>query len=440
MGRLRAVLEEHLAAGDAISDALTAVDAVAGRLPGAAAATVCVVVLDPASGMLEYSTAGHPPPLLVSAEGWRYLPITGAGPLGSRAGFSTAAAQVGQSELMLLYTDGLIERPGRTVAESTVELAEVAGRALTDRVFAGAQTHSSDRVCEQILELLTRATGYADDITVLAARRIDPPAALAVVMQADRTASAAVAVELERWLAAVDAGPSDQAALRHAMIELVSNAIEHAYRQRPPGPVTVHADLHPDGYAAVTVADQGRWREPADVIEETRANGDSRFRGLGLAMVWETVDEFTLDHDTAGTTARLRRRLRRPAPLLADARGTTGRQAPPNMHDKLVITPIGTSGLAVRGPLHLGTVAVLETRLAMESRGGTRSLTLDLSGLTHLASAGVQLLQKARRTARDHGEELRLVAGRGSIADHVLDLVAVDHGTEAGRADYPGWP
>lgn len=202
----------------------------------------------------------------------------------------------------------------------------------------------------------------------------------------------------------------------------------------------MHADLDRDGYAAVTVADQGRWREPTDVVEETRANGDSRFRGLGLAMVWETVDEFTLDHDSAGTTARLRRRLRRSAPLLAEARGATDRQAPPNMHDKLVITPDGTGGLAVRGPLHLGTVAALETRLAMETRGGTRSLTLDLSGLTHLASAGVQLLQKARRTAHDHGEELTLVAGRGSIADHVLDLVAVDHGRQAGRPDYPRWP
>jgi anti-anti-sigma factor len=103
-----------------------------------------------------------------------------------------------------------------------------------------------------------------------------------------------------------------------------------------------------------------------------------------------------------------------------------------------VITAEGTGRLGVRGPLHIGTVAALESRLAMETRGGTRSLVLDLSGLTHLASAGVQLLQQARRTAQDHNAELALVASAGSIADHVLDLVAADHSSEAGPS--PGAP
>jgi len=84
----------------------------------------------------------------------------------------------------------------------------------------------------------------------------------------------------------------------------------------------------------------------------------------------------------------------------------------------------------VHGPLYLGTVAALESRLAMETRGGTRSLALDLSGLTHLASAGVQLLQEVRRTARAHGEELTLLASTGSVAGHVLGLVAADHSSE----------
>jgi hypothetical protein len=138
-----------------------------------------------------------------------------------------------------------------------------------------------------------------------------------------------------------------------------------------------------DGYATIIVSDEGQWREPADAVEETRARGDYRVRGLGLAMVRDTVDGFAVDHNNSGgTTARLRRRLRRPAPLLAEAPGATGRHSGGHAQDKLAITPDGTDSLVVRGPLHIGAVAALESRLAMETRGGTRSLTLDLSGLT----------------------------------------------------------
>jgi anti-sigma regulatory factor (Ser/Thr protein kinase)/anti-anti-sigma regulatory factor len=441
MGRLRSLLSERLADGADLAPALSALDRSARRVAGAEAATVGVAIVDASSGRVDYCTAGHPPPLVVRAGEWRYLETTGAGPLGSGAGFPIRTAELGEGDLILLYTDGLVERPARTAAQATVEIGHTVADALAGRpLLSGASTHPPDRVCEQSLELLTRITGYSDDITVLAARRIGPPAALRVDARADAYAPTKLAAELELWLAAVDAGPSDLAALRHAVVELVSNTVDHAYRHRLPGSVALRADLDPDGHATITVADDGRWREPADAIEDTRARGDHRFRGLGLAMVRETVDEFALEHGTTGTTARLRRRLRRPAPLLAAAPGAAGRQAPPDLQDRLVITPDGPDRLAVRGPLHLGTTGALESRLAMETRGGTRSLVLDLSGLTHLASAGVQLLQQARRTARNHHEDLALVASPGSVADHVLELVAVDHDSDVRLSpDDPLW-
>jgi serine phosphatase RsbU (regulator of sigma subunit) len=71
--------------------------------------------------------AGHPPPLVVPAAGGaRDLPPTGAGPLGTGAGFPTATAGLDVGDAVLLHTDGILERPGRTPAESTVELARVA--------------------------------------------------------------------------------------------------------------------------------------------------------------------------------------------------------------------------------------------------------------------------------------------------------------------------
>lgn len=49
-------------------------DRFAAHLPGGHAATACLVMLDPTTGVLRYCTAGHPPPLLVDGDGgYRYL-------------------------------------------------------------------------------------------------------------------------------------------------------------------------------------------------------------------------------------------------------------------------------------------------------------------------------------------------------------------------------
>ena len=74
---------------------------------------------------------------------------------------------------------------------------------------------------------------------------------------------------------------------------------------------------------------------------------------------------------------------------------------------------------------------LLGNRLALETRGGgLQTLTLDLSGLTHLASDGVQLLQETRRGLERPGGLLHLLAAPGSVAHYVLDLVAVPHDTK----------
>ncbi len=125
MGQLRAILAERLGAGAEIVDALAAVDAAAGRIPGARAATVCVAALDPADGTLFYCTAGHPPPLLLPAGGEpRFLPATGAGPLGTGSAFRVEADRLDSHDMVLLYTDGILERPGQAPSAATVELAQ----------------------------------------------------------------------------------------------------------------------------------------------------------------------------------------------------------------------------------------------------------------------------------------------------------------------------
>src|SRR5207253_2310880 len=154
MGQLRAVLAELLAAEDDLGHVLRRTDAFAARMPSLRAATLVLVVLDPAAGTLRYTTCGHPPPLVIGLDGnARYLEGTGTGPLGTGSPPVLASSALAPGELVLLYSDGLIERPDRTVAEGMAELAVVAADAAASRPRAhlstehGADSYAAERVC-----------------------------------------------------------------------------------------------------------------------------------------------------------------------------------------------------------------------------------------------------------------------------------------------------
>ena len=134
MGQLRAVLAELLAAEDDLGQVLRRTGAFAARTPSLRAATLALVVLDPAAGTLRYTTCGHPPPLVIGVDGKaRYLEGTGTGPLGTGSPPVLASSTLAPGELVLLYSDGLVERPDRTIAEGMGELAVVAADAAANR-------------------------------------------------------------------------------------------------------------------------------------------------------------------------------------------------------------------------------------------------------------------------------------------------------------------
>ena len=60
-------------------------------------------------------------------------------------------------------------------------------------------------------------------------------------------------------------------------------------------------------------------------------------------------------------------------------------------------------------------------------RGGTLPLAADLTNLTCLASAGVQVLFQVRDRLAAHGQDLTLIAARGCPAAAVLDLVCLPY-------------
>jgi hypothetical protein len=73
MGQLRSALAALLLSGSTPGEALWHLDRFAAQVPGSRVSTVACVLLDPTTGRVTYSNAGHPPPLLVNPEGHAVL-------------------------------------------------------------------------------------------------------------------------------------------------------------------------------------------------------------------------------------------------------------------------------------------------------------------------------------------------------------------------------
>jgi anti-anti-sigma factor len=91
------------------------------------------------------------------------------------------------------------------------------------------------------------------------------------------------------------------------------------------------------------------------------------------------------------------------------------------------VSLVGSGELAgrivVSGDVDSNAASTLDRQIAVESRSGIAPLTIDLSAVTYLGSAGVGALAAARDRARRQGGDCVLVAPSGSPAHHVLSLV-----------------
>lgn len=161
MSQMRTALRAYMLDGhgpDACVDRLDGF--MATMLPGQTA-TVVIMVADPATGRVEIANAGHPPPLLL--RGGTATPLSHASRplLGVDVGSaSTDEITLAADDVLLFYTDGLVERRGMEIYESIDRLGRAAGRA--DR---------SGSLETWVDGLLAIAPGTIDDdLTVVALR------------------------------------------------------------------------------------------------------------------------------------------------------------------------------------------------------------------------------------------------------------------------------
>ncbi|MEW9550387.1 PP2C family protein-serine/threonine phosphatase [Nonomuraea sp. NPDC050783] len=135
-----------------------------GRVP--VTATAVVARYEPATGRLVWARAGHPAPLLARAGVTVELdpppgPLLGAFP---DASYPTTVTPLGPRDVLLLYTDGLVEQRRRTLDEGLVPVL-----AVLNRITAEPTPHP----LADLLGLLDHANPH-DDTCILAARRLGP--------------------------------------------------------------------------------------------------------------------------------------------------------------------------------------------------------------------------------------------------------------------------
>jgi serine phosphatase RsbU (regulator of sigma subunit) len=126
MGQLRSAGRALLLESASPAHVLTALDRFASLVPGASCSTVFCAVVDPATGTLRYSSAGHVPAIVVDVDGRaRMLTAAGSLPLAVVDDLDRPEAEVvlPSGSTLLLYTDGLVERRGSDLDEGMARAA-----------------------------------------------------------------------------------------------------------------------------------------------------------------------------------------------------------------------------------------------------------------------------------------------------------------------------
>jgi serine phosphatase RsbU (regulator of sigma subunit) len=172
MSRVQTALRAYAFVGEQPGAVLDRLDRLMASLQTDRLVTVFYGVLGPAtedgSRQLLFANAGHPPPLLVEADGTArelddassLLLGVSSTDYGVRPQHDTALMA---DSTLLLYTDGLVEVPGKSLTDRVETLLRV--------VAAEAPRRSPAELCDWLLEALLRGK-RRDDVAILVARLV----------------------------------------------------------------------------------------------------------------------------------------------------------------------------------------------------------------------------------------------------------------------------
>ncbi|HEV7536102.1 MAG TPA: SpoIIE family protein phosphatase, partial [Acidimicrobiia bacterium] len=252
-------------------------------------ATMIYAVLDAETGELRMGNAGHPPPLLVEADGAaRFLDGATGTPVGAlaTAGYVETCTVLEPGATLLLYTDGLVEDRATPLEDGLARL----------RMAAQDGPRDPDAFCSHVMRSVLLAAPSDDDVALLAVQLMALGDRLQLKVPALPGVLAPLRATLRRWLTRAGASETEVYELLTACGEACTNAIRHAR-----GPARSEFEVQAavaDAVVDIRVRDRGSWRESRPGVG-----------GRGLPIIEAYVDDLDIVRGPSGTEVRMRRRL-----------------------------------------------------------------------------------------------------------------------------------
>jgi len=234
-------------------------------------------------------SAGHVPALVRDADGGaRFLEHDDQGiALGvtGEAEYDERTAVLPSGAVLLLYTDGLVERAGDSLDNGLSRLQEVMRRAPTD----------PDDCCDLVLSTLLGEEQARDDVAVVALA-VEPTQrpTLRLAVAAGPEVLGQVRSDLRQWLQGVGATAEEEQDLVLAVVEALSARLQ---REDGQGTCYLAVELVEDR-VEVVLRGTADWSPP-----------EGTDHGRGLVLMEAVVNELAIHRDEDGNEIRLMRRL-----------------------------------------------------------------------------------------------------------------------------------
>ena len=291
MGKMRNALRAYALLGGTASEIAEHLDQYHRHFGDGELVTLLVGVLTKNLSTFRFVLAGHCPPLVLGEGGATFAQIDEhSPPLGvdrSRP-FIEHELQIERGDMLLLYTDGLVERRGESLDAGLERL-----RRAVERLFP---TREAPEAITALLEEQLEGSRPADDVAVLLLQRQGVPSLeLEFAVPARARSLVDIRRAVSRWLDDIGVPLVTAMEIVTAVSEASTNAIEHAYG--PAGGTISIAGSSQDDVIEMRVRDTGGWR------------GSSRGgRGNGLRLIRGLMDEVTVEASDEGTAIRMRRK------------------------------------------------------------------------------------------------------------------------------------
>jgi PAS domain S-box-containing protein len=292
MGQLRSALRSLALMGEGPATVIRGLDRFARSIRPSTVATVVYAEIDLASNQVRYACAGHPPPLVLVGTRVRELMDGRTTPLAALPEPPSTEEGVDAflpGSLLLLYSDGLIERRGEPLDVGMERLRTL---------LSAVPSDDPETLADRLLEDLTGDIPQDDDVALLCLRSMARSGSLTTSLPADPAALSELRATVRAWLVAQGVPPDTHDDIVLACDEACANAIEHAFERGPGHPIRVELRREDDD-VAIAITDVGTWRAGPPYVD----------RGRGIEIMRAVMDDVDIRSNDAGTVVTLRRRI-----------------------------------------------------------------------------------------------------------------------------------